>query len=244
MPRYKLTFEFDGTDFSGWQIQPDARTVEKVVEDAFSQLFNTKIDIAGQGRTDAGVHAEGQTAHADLPDTLTPGKILHAMKGLLPGDVSLVSIEAVHNDFHARFDAISRQYCYRVIRRKSPLNRHYTWYVYDDPDIALLDRCAGEIVGEHNFVNFCIPPEDEHMTTICNITESRWKEHGDELRFIITGDRFLRHMVRRLTGAMIQVATGRESFEGFQELLSGRETSSKAFSAPSSGLTLKKVSYK
>lgn len=244
MARYKLTLEYDGTDFSGWQIQPDVRTVEKVVEEALSQLFNMSIDVVGQGRTDAGVHAEGQTAHVDLPESLSVGKVLHAMKGLLPEDVSLVSIEEAKDDFHARFDARSREYCYHIIRRKSPLKRFYAWHVYDEPDIGLLHACASEIIGEHDFVNFCIPPDDKHMTTICNISECRWEERGELLLFIITGDRFLRHMVRRLTGAMIQVATGKLNFEDFQNLMTGCDDVAKAFSAPPHGLVLKSVSYR
>ncbi len=243
MARYKLTFEYDGTDFSGWQIQPDARTVEQVVENTLSQLFNTHIDIVGQGRTDAGVHAREQTAHADLPDSLPPEKVLRAMEGMLPEDVSLLSLEKAGNDFHARFDASSRQYLYRIIRRNSPLNRHYTWYVYNKLDIEILHACAMEIIGTHDFVNFCIPPGPEKMSTMCDINESQWQETDKELHYIITGNRFLRHMVRRLAGTMIQVASGKQSFEGFQKLLKGEASDLKTFTAPSKGLTLKKVFY-
>lgn len=126
MNRYKIIIEYDGTHFNGWQIQPDARTVEGVIEQAFSILFQEKIDIAGQGRTDTGVHARAQVAHVDLPDKFHAGKIISAMNSLLPEDVTLLDIKMVNSDFHARFDALSRTYNYQIIQRRSSLMRNMT----------------------------------------------------------------------------------------------------------------------
>ncbi len=243
MRRYNLTFEYDGREFSGWQKQPDARTVEGVIEKAFSTLYQQEIDIVGQGRTDAGVHALGQTAHAELPDLYDTGRILHAMKGLLPDDAALLNIEPVPPGFHARFDAVSRSYWYQIMTRPSPLMRHYSWYVYSELDEKKLHQCAKMVEGEHDFVNFCIPSGDEFMTTICTITESRWEKEGEILVYNITGNRFLRHMVRRLVGTMIKVAEGSLFVSEFQELLHQEEATQKGHTAPAHGLFLENVNY-
>lgn len=242
MNRYRLTFEFDGTDFSGWQIQPDVRTVESVVEDAFSQLYQTPIDVIGQGRTDAGVHAIAQTAHVDLPDRYTSERIMHAMKGLLSEDVALKMIEPVANDFHARFDAVSREYLYRISTSPSPLNRHYAWYLYQQTEFEKLQKCAKLILGQHDFINFCIPPDEEEMTTISTITKSEWIKRGEILEYRIEGNRFLRHMVRRLVGMMVEVASGKSEVIELENLLS-EPAKQKAPSAPAKGLHLFAVRY-
>ena len=243
MNRYKLTFEYDGTAFSGWQIQPGVRTVEGEIEEAFARLYQQEIDIIGQGRTDAGVHAIAQTAHADLPEKYTRERILHAMKGLLPDDVALKTIEKTAPDFHARFDAVSRSYQYRISTRPSPLQRHITWNVTGKLNPELLSECAGLILGEHNFHNFCIPPEEEQMTTICFISKSSFETKGDLFIYSIDGNRFLRHLVRRLAGTMVQVAAGRLEFSEFKSLLLGKERVQKGYSAPSHGLVLIRVRY-
>ena len=243
MTRYKLTFEYDGTHFSGWQKQPDARTVEGVIEKAFSTLYQQEIDIVGQGRTDAGVHARGQTAHVDLPHRYDEYKILHAMKGLLPRDVALLKIEESHPGFHARFDAVSRRYRYRIISRPSPLQRNYSWYVYSNLDEELLSQFAELILGEHDFINFCIPADDEFMTSICTITDSRWVKEEGTLIYEITGNRFLRHMVRRLVGTMVNVSEGKLTTAEFVALLQGEKSDTKGHSAPAKGLILEEVVY-
>jgi tRNA pseudouridine38-40 synthase len=243
MPRYKLTFEFDGTDFSGWQIQPDARTVEGVIEEAFSKLYQRRIDIAGQGRTDAGVHALHQTAHVDLPDTFSVKRILYAMRGLLPDDVALLKIEKTAEDFHARFNARSRAYRYSIHTKPSPLKRRTSWFVSGELDTRLLKWCADRVIGDHDFKNFCVPPENSDMTTICSITQSEWSLEANGFIYHIEGNRFLRHMVRRLVGSMVETARGKIANNDFESLLKGPEQKQKAHSAPAHGLTLAEVMY-
>ncbi len=243
MNRYKLTFEYDGAQFRGWQKQPDLRTVEGVIEEALSTLYQQEIDIVGQGRTDAGVHAKAQVAHVDLPDKYDAAKIITAMKSLLPGDVALLTIIPAKHDFNARFDAISRSYRYQIIQRSTPLFRHICWNVYHQVNKNLLQDCAEILKGEHDFVNFCIPSESGYQTTTCTIMQSRWAEEGDILVYHITGNRFLRHMVRRLAGTMIKVATGQISFSDFAGLLTKNEMNQKGFSAPAKGLILEQVTY-
>ena len=243
MKRYKLTFEYEGTNFKGWQRQPDVRTVEGVIEDAFSTLYQQEINIIGQGRTDSGVHALSQTAHVDLPDRYQINRIEHAFKGLLPKDVVLKGIAEADKNFHARFDAVKRAYRYQISSTPVALHRNFVWNYFFDLDIELLKECAGKVMGEHDFINFCIPKEEEFGTTICSITNSKWREEDGLLIYEIEGNRFLRHMVRRLVGSMVQVAVGKISLNDFVHLLSEEEVRQKAFAAPSCGLILTDVLY-
>lgn len=243
MDRWKLVFEYDGVDFSGWQKQPDTRTVEEEIERAFSTLYQEEIDIIGQGRTDAGVHARGQVAHADLPSKYTSNRIIHAMRGLLPKDVALLSAEKTPADFHARFNATQRSYSYNVVDHLSPLLRDRAWCCGYSLDEDLLHTMAEKVKQNREFVNFCIPEPDQKLTTECTITESLWETEDDRFIYRITANRFLRHMVRRLVGSMVQVAAGRQTPESFQDLLEGKPVDQKGHSAPPHGLYLEKVNY-
>lgn len=241
--RWKLTFEYDGSAFNGWQIQPRGRTVEGVIEEAFSKLYQTDIDIIGQGRTDAGVHALGQVAHADLPVKYEGERILHAMKGLLPEDVALLNAEPVEPNFHARFHAKSRQYKYQMAVRPTPVLRHQAWQYFKTPDESILHHCAGMILGRFDFVNFCIPSGVEHTTTICTLFKSEWHKEGELWVYRIEGDRFLRHMVRRLVGEMVKAAEKPGDSGRFEGLFNGKGIRQKAHSAPAKGLFLEAVNY-
>lgn len=241
--RYKILIEYDGTHFSGWQKQPEERTVEGVIEHALSTLFQSEIDVIGQGRTDAGVHALKQVAHADLPTLYDERRIIHAMRGLLPDDVTIYGVEKTVDTFHSRFDAISRTYTYSVTNRPFPLDRHKTWYCFLDCDLIVLEECANRVAGEHDFLQFCIQNEDPHLTTLSTISESMWHVDEEVLVFTITGNRFLRHMVRRLVGTMVHVSAGKIPLHVFEEMLSNSNNKFAAYTAPSHGLTLKNVTY-
>ena len=241
--RFKLFIEYDGTHFSGWQKQPDVRTVEGVIESALSTLYQKEIDVVGQGRTDAGVHALQQIAHVDLPVLHSESRIIHAMRGLLPEDVTIYRVEKTNSEFHSRFDALSRKYRYRVANRPIPIDRHKTWYSFLDCDIKLLNECANIILGEHDFLHFCVPNDDPHLTTKCNIKESFWTKDTGIMTYTISGNRFLRQMVRRLVGTMVQVSAGRIELINFEQMIYGSIGSDPIFTAPSNGLTLESVDY-
>lgn len=243
MTRWKLVLEYEGTDFCGWQKQPDQRTVQGELESALATLFQQPVLTMGQGRTDAGVHAMAQIAHADIPSATTDRKLLHAMRGLLPKDMAVTDATTVPDDFHARFDAISRSYRYQISLKDSPLNRRVVWTVHQQPDFELLEQCALMILGEHDFMNFCIPPDQEEMTTISTISKSIWTKENSLLVYRIEGNRFLRHLVRRLVGTMIWVGIGKISVDEFQHLLTGKEVDKKGHAAPSAGLILESVKY-
>ncbi|MEX0662360.1 MAG: tRNA pseudouridine(38-40) synthase TruA [Balneolaceae bacterium] len=243
MTRWKLILEYEGTDFSGWQKQPDQRTVQGELETALATLFQQSIVTMGQGRTDAGVHALAQIAHADLPPGIIVHKLLHAMRGLLPKDMAVIDAEPVSDDFHARFDAISRSYRYQISLKDNPLYRKVVWTVHQSLDVELLETCASMITGEHDFINFCIPPDQDEMTTISTIEKSVWTKDETLLVYHIEGNRFLRHLVRRLVGTMIWVGTGKLTLDQFELLLSGKEVKKKGHAAPSTGLILESVKY-
>jgi len=241
--RFKLHIQYDGTHFSGWQKQPEGRTVEGVIEKALSTLYQMDIDVIGQGRTDAGVHALQQVAHVDLPVKYNEKRIIHAMRGLLPEDVSIYGINKTDSEFHARFDAISRTYSYRIANRPIPIDRHKIWYYFHDVNLELLKECAESILGEHDFLQFCIANENPKLTTTCTITESRWRNKEGILIYTINGNRFLRHMVRRLVGTMMEVSAGKLSLKQFEGMLIEPLNKIPAYSAPAYGLILESVEY-
>lgn len=245
MGRWKLKIEFDGTSFSGWQKQDQVRTVQGELEKALTTFLREKIDVMGQGRTDSGVHAECQIAHADLPESVNAAKLIHAMNGLLPKDMAVIHSELVKDNFHARFHAISRRYRYQVAERPVPLHRHTHWVVTHQVNEKLMHECADMIRGEHDFVNFAKEDSamDEYGTTKCKILESGWERRKPFWIYRIEGNRFLRHMVRRIVGTTIQVATGRVEMHQFEQLLSGRKVKRKGHSAPAVGLILEEVKY-
>lgn len=237
-----LTLAYDGTDFSGWQKQKEGRTVQGELEKALSTMMSEKIEVMGQGRTDSGVHAHGQTAHTDLPKATTERELLHALRGLLSEDIAVYKAEMVASEFHVRFDAISRAYRYQISLEPNPVLRRSVWFFQEKPEFEFLKICSDKISGEHDFINFC-KPEKEQLSTLCTISISEWIKEGDILYYRIEANRFLRHMVRRLVGSMVHVATGRSTMADFDELLRGNKVDKKAFTAPAKGLILEKIKY-
>lgn len=243
MPRWKFTIEFDGTRFLGWQRQKQGRTVQEELETALSTFCRTQTEVTGQGRTDRGVHAEAQVAHADLPEGIAPGQLLSAMRGLLPADMAVLSAEITDDNFHSRFDAVSRRYRYQIATRPVPLQRKLYWVVLEPFDCELLHQCSELITGEKDFRNFAKEDGDKKMNTRCVITLSEWIKEGGAWIYRIEGDRFLRHMVRRIVGTSHRVASGRMMVHDFRLLLEGEDAVRKGHSAPPEGLILEKVRY-
>lgn len=242
MPRYKLTISYDGTSFSGWQRQPDARTVEQELEDAFSSILQMPVDLVGQGRTDAGVHASGQVAHTDLPDDANMNKLIHGVNGTTNQDVFIRSWEAAEQNFHARFDALSRTYQYHILLSPDPLSRHHAWYPGHQVKMEEIRVLASGIIGNHDFRGFSkIESKDQNprcMVSACDVHQVR-----NGITLTITANRFLRHLVRRLAGTMVQVSAGRFSKQEFSKILSDPDPSATVFTAPPQGLNLLSVSY-
>lgn len=243
MPRYKISIEFDGTRYSGWQRQPNSDTVEEEIESALSRILPEPVDIIGQGRTDSGVHAEGQVAHFDFPNQLKPERILYALLGVLPHDIAVWDIQEVVDDFHARFDATTRRYRYQIIRRPAPMMRSFAEMVLDDLDLEAMHHCAQKIIGTHNFDSFT-KPDNENPDSVCEVTESSFTENSYQLSYHIEANRFVRHMVRRLVGTMIEVGKEKRTVEEFEDMIDNASKKKNAHGAAAQGLILEKVRYK
>lgn len=212
------------------------------MEKAFERILQQSVDIVGQGRTDAGVHAKGQTAHVDLPESLQLKKLFHGVNGLVGDTIQIVDWEPVHEEFHARFDAVYREYEYRVLKYNSPLFNELGWWPGKNPDLTLLQQAASLILGEHDFDGFS-KFNPENYTTLCDITLSTWEEQEEMLIYRVRSNRFLRNMVRRLVGTMMEVATNKLTMQEFRALLLGEDSPNSAYTAPAKGLILKEVFY-
>lgn len=242
MPRYKVLIEYDGTDYNGWQRQPKGKTVEGTIEKGMEQILQHPVDLVGQGRTDAGVHAEGQVAHFDTEVELDKGKFLYALLGVLPSDIAVWDLEEVDNDFHARFDAKSRQYRFQIVTRRSPLWERYSEMILDDLDMEAMEVCAQSIPGVHDFESFTRLDPDQPQTE-CEVMHSQFSQDGRLILYRIRANRFLRHMVRRLVGTMVQVGQGKRTIEEFDHLLKHPVKEKSGHGAAAKGLILEKVEY-
>ena len=245
----QLVVQYDGTDFSGWQVQPATRTVQGVLEEVLSRLVDEPVRVTGAGRTDAGVHARGQSAGVIVAAHWTPNRLRRALNQQLPGDVWIADAHEMALSFHARFSASARRYSYLVGLRDdswSPFRRRFLfpWPGTAAPDAGALAWCAGQTLGEHTFRGFAVrgtaPETDDHR---CDVRECRWGERDGALTLDIEANRFLHHMVRFLVGTMLDVASGRRTRDEFSALLVADVNDAVSPPAPAAGLTLERVTY-
>lgn len=242
MPRYKLLIEYDGTEYSGWQRQHNANTVEEEIENALEQILQKPVDLIGQGRTDAGVHAEGQVAHFDFTEPLNGDRLLFGLLGVLPKDIAVWNIEEVSPEFHARFDARERRYRYQIVTRPSPLWQHQAEMILGDLDREAMQACAAMISGVHDFESFTYSSEEQPATE-CEVFLSDFEFGTPLICYRIRANRFIRHMVRRLVGTMIQVGQGRRTVADFEDYLHKPSKNKSGHGAPAKGLILESVRY-
>ncbi|MGH3145055.1 MAG: tRNA pseudouridine(38-40) synthase TruA [Rubrobacter sp.] len=242
--RFAGLVEYDGADFAGWAVQPEARTVEGELAAALSTVLRGPVKLSVAGRTDAGVHAIGQVVSFGAETDLLPPRISYKATAMLPRDLALRRCVAVPEGFDARRDARSRSYEYRVVNDeiRSPLRRRKASYVARPLDFGLLEESARLVEGTHDFRAFT-PSRSYHVRFERVVTASGWTRSGDLLTYGITADSFLYGMVRSLVGTMLDVAQGKRDLAGFERLLSGAERSEAGPAAPSHGLTLVGVGY-
>jgi tRNA pseudouridine38-40 synthase len=246
---WKLTLEYDGTRFSGWQEQRNAHTVAGELRKAAEDYFGTEVDLQGSGRTDAGVHALAQAAHLRVKQKVSrhPTEILRALNGRLPGSISILDVAPASNSFHARHDAVSRTYLYQISTRKTAFSKKYVWWVKESLDVAAMAGAARMLVGRHNFICFraADPARPDESTIV--VVESAEIDTDDELiLFRIQASHFLWRMVRRVVGVLVKLGKGEIALEDFEQLLAGRCRPSldvAAWTAPASGLFLESVQY-
>ena len=239
---YKLTLEYDGSKFYGWQVQPGMRTVQGEFERALQVLFREPIRVNVAGRTDAGVHALGQVVNFRLTVELPLSEIPRSLNGILSHDVVVKKVELAPLDFHARRDAKSRQYFYMLSKMPVAVGRHYAFFCKFPLDVAAMREASQYLLGEHDFRAFCdAGTEDPHYLSRVELIE--WEETEERIKLIIRANRFLRSMVRIIVGTMIDVGRGKLAPSQVKEILDSRRRTEASFTAPPHGLFLERVFY-
>jgi len=237
-----LTIEYDGTDFSGWQFQPGQRTVQGLLEDKLSGMLEEKISVLGSGRTDAGVHAAGQVANFKTSRDIPLRAFEEGLNSMLPRDVAIIKGEEAAEEFHARFNAVSRRYRYQIVFRRSPLRERYAWRMTYKADPAVLRSLAVQMLGQHDFTSFS-STQAEVNNFICLIEKAEWTFTDDMWTFEIKANRFLHNMVRILVGTMIDMARGQMDHTEFSKILATKDRTLAGKTAPACGLCLMEVLY-
>ena len=238
----KLTLEYDGSDFSGWQLQPDCRTVQREIENALKALIHEEVRVVGAGRTDAGVHALGQVVSFPTQNMLPLSAFEKGLNVLLPEDVRVIRTEEMDQPFDARRHAVRRTYRYVIAKHRRVVGRQYAWYPRMVVSLEPMKRAAEHLLGVHDFTSFC-KSNGNTDNFLSRVTDVRWDETDEELRFEITAVRFLRHMVRIIVGTLLEVGCGKISPEEIREIIEARDRSRAGPTVPSRGLFLVRVDY-
>ena len=243
MPTWKVTLEYDGTRYRGWQAQANTeRTVQGVLLRAAREVLGADAVAGGAGRTDAGVHALAQVAHLKARRKLPPGEILRGVNDALPHDVNVLSVEPAAPAFHARHDARSRTYLYRISRRRNAFDKRYVWWVRDRLDFSAMESAARHFPGRHDFSSFCENPEGQQSTLVV-VEASEILDQAHEIHFRVEASHFLWKMVRRLVGTLVEVGRGNQTPADVARLLAEKSEEPAGWTAPPSGLFLEKVRY-
>lgn len=243
---WKLEIEYEGTRYRGWQIQHNAKTVQGELMNAARELFASRVEIGGSGRTDAGVHAISQTAHLrveELNANVTPRQIREGFNDLLPHDINIKKVANAAVRFDARRDAVSRFYLYQISTRRTAFGKNFVWWIKDRLDPVAMSIAAAKLVGRHDFTSFCEKEEGKRQSMIVVVEHASIFTDGDLICFRIGADHFLWKMVRRITGMLVEVGRGNLGDDGFERLIKFASDAPAKFTAPPSGLFLEKVLY-
>jgi len=240
--RYVLEIGYKGTHFAGYQIQPNAHTVQAELEQALQTALRCRVATQAAGRTDAGVHASQLYVHFDHEGPLS-ARLVHSLNGILPADVAVRTLYmATTPDFHARFSALSRAYVYQIVLQKSPLLQDTSLWVRRSLDIHRMHAAAAMLLQYEDFASFC-KAHGDNKTTLCQLHEAGWEVLPDRWCFHVRANRFLRGMVRALVGSLLWVGMGKISPEEFRTIIEARDRSQAGPNVPAQGLILKAVTY-
>ena len=240
--RYFIELAYKGTHFHGWQIQPDAISVQEVLEKALSTKLQERISVTGAGRTDTGVHASFFVAHFDTPEISDTAKLIYGLNHLVGKDIAISKLYLVPKNSHARFDAISRTYEYKISFTKDPFSQEIASIFTKELDVDLMNRASTILFNYIDFTSFSKLHTDT-KTNNCKILGASWKQTESFLVFTITADRFLRNMVRAIVGTLLDVGTKKISISDFKNIIESKNRSNAGTSAPPEGLFLTKIEY-
>ena len=239
--RYCLLFEYDGEKYHGWQVQPDAVTVQQTITKCLCDILNQNISLVGAGRTDTGVHAKFMTAHFDCNFEIEAKDIKQKLNNYLPAEISILKVINVKNNFHARFDAISRTYKYYINQQKMPFEQRSFFYK-KEIDIALMNKACKNIIGKKDFTSFSKANTQTH-TNVCEIYRAEWTYEKQMICFTIQANRFLRNMVRAIVGTLIDIGQEKNKITSLTELIRSGDRTKAGYSVPAHGLYLHHISY-
>lgn len=244
MKRVLLTISYDGTAYHGWQTQQNAITVQSVICEAVSQLLKVDTSVTGTSRTDAGVHARAFTCHLDCEDSIPKEAFLRGLNSVLPNDIAVLDCKEVAGDFHARYNAKGKTYCYHIYNsnKKDPFKMRYAWQIERPLSVEKMNEFAKSMIGEHDFYAFSSSGRsvDNTVRTIrdCSVTKK-----GDDIILTVTADGFLYNMVRIIAGTAVAVSDGKVAVDDIPDILQKRERERLGITAPPQGLFLEKVHY-
>ena len=244
MPTYKLTLEYDGTNYAGWQTQPHQPTVQAEVEKTLTQITQTPTSVIAAGRTDTGVHAFGQVVSFQSEKSLSSHEWMSALNGLLPLDIAAKHAEAMPDTFHARYSAIGKIYEYRILQAtyRSALDRYRLWHIPKTLDVKAMKEAGEYFVGTHDFSSFQNMPTDT-KNPVCTVESFTLEQEDSLLRIHVEADRFLKQMVRSMVGTLVEVGLGKRQPTDLKQILEAVDRCAAGKTAPPYGLYLLKVLY-
>tara|TARA_R110002050_G_scaffold45001_2_gene106934 strand:+ start:837 stop:1589 length:753 start_codon:yes stop_codon:yes gene_type:complete len=240
--RYFVQFSYQGRSYHGWQKQPNAISVQEVLENAFSLLLRETVSLTGAGRTDAGVHAKEMYAHFDSNILFEATELIHRLNAYLPEDIAIASIVQVPVEAHARFDASERTYEYWIVQKKNPFLLEGAYYVKYPLNIEQMNKAAAILVQHKDFECFSKSNTDV-KTYLCDVRKAQWTKDGEKLVFTISADRFLRNMVRAIVGTLVDVGLGKSSPTDMNYILASKDRGKAGVSVPAKGLYLTAIKY-
>ncbi|TDS16767.1 tRNA pseudouridine38-40 synthase [Maribacter caenipelagi] len=240
--RFFIQFSYFGKAYHGWQYQPNAITVQEVLENGMSKLLNSPVSLMGAGRTDTGVHAKEMYAHFDIDILENISDYIFRLNSFLPNDIAVDRIFEVEDDAHARFHATARTYEYKIDKKKDPFSTDLAHFVKKDLDVVQMNNAAALLLGKKDFECFSKSNTDVY-TNICDLREAKWEQKNNKLVFTITADRFLRNMVRAIVGTLINVGLGKYPADYVNTILKSKDRTKAGVSVPAKGLYLTSIVY-